>query len=408
MDWWTGTIDEARMTDAYANDDLMSGQAWAELCDSLRQASDVVLRPDVPGAPLDRAEGFRHLLALVHIGIGQALDRSDPFWPSFGQTSRTDIFKWGLDCPDSAYRGTAIRGDLTYRITGTVGTVRYLSFQVNEGMRNHGNLRGDQLTLDTDGGFELWVGPDKHDGDWLRTPAEADAIIVRQFFYDWDREAPATLSIELAGGAERPTEPDDGNTPVPDRVARQLRAVGRWLNANAQFWADIEIQGQASCRNAFQPATAKPESGGAEENVNGWGHYDLGPDEAMIIEVRPAVAHYWSLHLGNFWWESLDYASHQTSLNGHQAILDDDGVFRAVLAHRDPGVPNWLDTMGHQMGPMLFRWVLPDVVPEPVCTVVPHDDIRQHLPERTPVVDAATRAEHLSRRRAHVLRRFAC
>ena len=37
-------------------------------------------------------------------------------------------------------------------------------------------------------------------------------------------------------------------------------------------------------------------------------------------------------------------------LNGHQAVLD-DGVFRAVVAHRDPGVANWLDTAGNRRGP---------------------------------------------------------
>ena len=39
-------------------------------------------------------------------------------------------------------------------------------------------------------------------------------------------------------------------------------------------------------------------------------------------------------------------ANRQSSLNGHQAVLDPDGVFRAVISARDPGVPNWLDTGG--------------------------------------------------------------
>lgn len=152
--------------------------------------------------------------------------------------------------------------------------------------------------------------------------------------------------------------------------------VGKYVNGMAKVWNDVEIQGQATSRNAFQPATAKPETGGAEENINGWGHFDLTPDEALIVDVEPAHAHYWSLHVGNFWWESLDYATRHTSLNGHQAVLDDDGRFRAVVAHADPGVPNWLDTLGHLVGPMLFRWVVSDSSPEPVCTVVPFADVR--------------------------------
>ena len=41
----------------------------------------------------------------------------------------------------------------------------------------------------------------------------------------------------------------------------------------------------------------------------------------------------------NFWLESLDYANHQSSLNGHQAVVDADGVFRAVVAHAIPASP---------------------------------------------------------------------
>jgi hypothetical protein len=407
LDWWTESTGSARVPRESDEADVVSGQAWSDFAEAVRQAGDQILRDDVPGTPLDRATGYRHLMILMHIAIDQQLDRSDPWYPSLGQVSRTDLYKWGLDCPDAAYRGSAIKGDLTYRVWGDIGTVHYLSFQVNEGMRNHGNIRGDQLVTGPDGSFELWIGPDQHDGNWLRTPPEAGQLIVRQFFYDWDNEQAATLHIERVTGGDPPAG-DDATFPHPARVARQLRGVGTFLNGMAKVWNDAEVEGQSTSRNAFQPATAKPETGGAEENINGWGHFALAPDEALIVEVRPADAHYWSLHVGNFWWESLDYATRQTSLNGRQVVLDDDGVLRAVIAHADPGVPNWLDTMGHLVGPMLFRWVISDSAPEPVCTVVPFADVRRHLPASTPAVTPAERAATIARRRAHVLRRFAC
>ncbi len=34
----------------------------------------------------------------------------------------------------------------------------------------------------------------------------------------------------------------------------------------------------------------------------------------------------------------------------HQAVLDADGKFRAVLALTDPVVPNWLDPVGNTRG----------------------------------------------------------
>ena len=43
-------------------------------------------------------------------------------------------------------------------------------------------------------------------------------------------------------------------------------------------------------------------------------------------------------------------------------MLEADGSVRFVIAHRDPGVPNWLDTAGHDVGTVGVRWVGPDVV----------------------------------------------
>jgi hypothetical protein len=406
FDWYIGNIDRALDTDVYDNPALLDGTVWDEFAESIKRVGAELQRSDVPQAPVDTAAGYRHLMAMVGNGIAQALVPADPYAPTFGAISRTDVYKWGLDCPDCTYRTAAIRGDLTYRVTGNVGTVRYLSFQANEGMANHANIRNDELICDEDGNFELWIGPEARPGNSLTTPPGTDTIITRQFFGDWDNEQRASFEIELVSPV-----PADARTDLlvatPDRVARQLAAVGTWLEANIKFWNDVEVLGQAARWNAFDDATVKSEMGGAQENINAWGHYDLQPDEALIVEATPAEARYWSLHIGNFWWESLDYASRHTSLNHHQAVLDDDGVFRAVVAHQDPGVPNWLDTLGHTKGPLLFRWVVADHGPATTTKVVRFDQIRDHLPASTGTVTAEERAEIIRRRRRGVQRRFA-
>ena len=81
-------------------------------------------------------------------------------------------------------------------------------------------------------------------------------------------------------------------------------------------------------------------------------------------------------------------------------------MFRAVVAHHDPGVPNWIDTLGHTKGPLLFRWVVADHGPAATTSVVPFGEIRDHLPTTTPTVSAAERAEVVRRRRRAVQRRF--
>jgi hypothetical protein len=146
--------------------------------------------------------------------------------------------------------------------------------------------------------------------------------------------------------------------------------------------------------------------GAAAENVSTWGSWSLGDDESLLIEVVPPQAVYWSVSLGNFWWETVDYANHQSSLNGHQAALDADGVFRAVVAHSDPGVANWLDTGGNHHGAAIFRWLRADGAPVPEVRVVRFAELAAALPPDTRLVGAEQRRLVIDARRAGVQRRF--
>jgi hypothetical protein len=95
-------------------------------------------------------------------------------------------------------------------------------------------------------------------------------------------------------------------------------------------------------------------------------YFDLAADEALVVEAKPPPCDYWMFCLHNHWLESLDYRYHRIHLNNATAKLERDGAVRVVVAHRDPGVANWLDTAGHRRGTIGVRWVGPnvtDVVP---------------------------------------------
>jgi hypothetical protein len=146
--------------------------------------------------------------------------------------------------------------------------------------------------------------------------------------------------------------------------------------------------------------------GAAAENVSTWGSWSLADDEALLIEVVPPEAVYWSVSLGNFWWETIDYANRQSSLNGHQAVLDSDGVFRAVVAHSDPGIANWLDTGGNHHGAAIFRWLRAESAPVPDVRVVPFAELGAVLRPDVARVGAEERRRVIDGRRAAVQRRF--
>src|SRR4029453_14387112 len=87
--------------------------------------------------------------------------------------------------------------------------------------------------------------------------------------------------------------------------------------------------------------------GGQATNVYAGGVYELGPDEALLIEVAvPVAPAYSGFHLPNLWGESLYFANPKSILNAFQGEVARDGARRYVVAHRDPGVPNWVDTTG--------------------------------------------------------------
>ena len=105
------------------------------------------------------------------------------------------------------------------------------------------------------------------------------------------------------------------------------------------------------------------------------------------------------------WWETTDPMHHRTSINGHQATFDADGGFRAVVAHEDPGVPNWLDPAGWEVGIVLLRWYRATEEQRVQTRKVPLAELRRHLPLDTPhVTRDQRRAEIEARRRA--LRRW--
>jgi hypothetical protein len=99
-------------------------------------------------------------------------------------------------------------------------------------------------------------------------------------------------------------------------------------------------------------------------------YWRLEPHEALVVEVVPPECDYWNFQLNNHWMESLDYVHHRIALNRHEAVLEPDGSVRIVVAHEDPGQPNWLSTAGHAFGTMCLRWVRARSHPRPRTRVV--------------------------------------
>jgi hypothetical protein len=285
--------------------------------------------------------------------------------------------KIGADNPDNHYESAAISGAHEYRLSGTRGSVHYLGFGTYAGGYGSGGRRGQtgyldasQLALAPDGAFEITLSARPQPGHWLPMELDTSLLIVRQTFLDRRRERAAELRIERLGGERTPA-------PVtPAFVDRGLQAAAAYVAGTAALFADW-AEGFAKRPNQlprFDPAVAAAAHG--DPNIAYYhGYWALALDEALVIELAPPACEYWNFQLNNHWMESLDYRYHTIALNHAQVRADPDACVRLVVAHADPGVPNWLDTAGHRRGTMCLRWVGAASHPDPVTRVVKRRDL---------------------------------
>jgi hypothetical protein len=234
-------------------------------------------------------------------------------------------------------------------------------------------------------------------------PSHPDArlLSVRVFVDDWATDAVPTFHIERTSGEGDPPPP-----PTPERIAGGLGRSVHWLETSVPYW-NAFLAGALEHATPNQIAPARSVPGGADNLMYGSAVWNLASDEVLVVTSEVPDADYWGWTIHTMpWFESGDYANRQTSLSGRQLHFDDDGLVRLVVAHRDPGTPNWIDTEGRPQGLLVFRLVGATAGVDPRAEVLSGDEVRSGLPAGHPVVGAEERREALRRRRADVARRL--
>jgi hypothetical protein len=359
--------------------------------------ADAVLEAEkiITGAPhvrteQDLAEGYDYLAGSIRssLQLAWAYQRDFPF---FAQ-STGPYTKLGLDNPDTLYFHSYLRDDAEYVVTGRRGTTVDLSFQVLAGDYSPVEVPDSlsafddrEIEIGDDGGFELRFGPGPAPAGERRNyftlgPGSA-MLLVREVYSDWAAERRGTISIRRADRAG--LAPPVADTSV---MAKRYGVAGKILLSRLRtflafpewFYLNLPVNTMTEPR---------PTPGGLATQFSSAGHYDLGDDQVMIVTVPAAdrdVAPYQGIQLGSLWYVSLDYISHQTSLNADQARIDPDGRMRFVISERDPGLANWLERTGHARGYVQIRWqrLSRDLGPDdgPQVEVVPFADLAARLP----------------------------
>jgi hypothetical protein len=358
----------AKLMDAQTR--VMEGQSWSDFCRALEAAGDIVLARTTPASPIDRAEGYRYLTRLTRIGLEMMLEHADVDFPTFYAASHPTA-KIGGDNPDNLYQNATIAGDREYRIYGRRNTVPYLSFgtkanrYATEGtMASTGELEAAEMVFGKDGSFEIAVSRERKAGNWLPLAADTSMLLVRQTFLDRANEVAADVRIERVSGPEKP-EPL-----TPQKLDRGLASAAAFVTGTARTFVNW-VEEFRKYPNAFAPFPQETcyRTGGDPLIYYLHGYWQLAPDEALVIDTEVPECEIWNFQLDNYWMESLDYRYLPACWNKHTANYNADGTLTFVVAARDSGIGNYMDTAGHACGSMLLRWTRAKTHPQPRCRV---------------------------------------
>lgn len=395
---------------ANQNDGVARAQ-WSQIMSGLSAAADAVLDDPHISSDLVRSEGVQYLTRLL--GAANLFEMEmDPAYPHLMRVFAPDN-NWALPCPDGLYLMAGLDGAHTYRVRGRRGTAHMFVTEVFKGSFSdipHMSVYDSrsQWTLGANGEIEFVLSQDEQPGNWIKIPPGPSVVLLRQWFYDWDKEEQGDFLIERVGACY-PAPPV-----TPAFMAERLARYATFLKDTSIAFVKSAAQHYAAPadRVPFPQVMAgiseeqdNPDAYSMRGQVYGLGHYRCELDEAVIMEVEPPVCEYWSFALFTQFWERTDWLGRPTSINGHQAVLV-DGIFRAVISHRDPGVPNWLDAGHRVVGLIGGRYYGAPNVPEPSLRVVNLADVREALPPNTPQVTPEERQHDLERREAALRRRF--
>jgi hypothetical protein len=232
------------------------------------------------------------------------------------------------------------------------------------------------MKVGVDGAFSFVLSTQEPNADelagdaWIAVPADASALLVREYIGDRATETAADITIEPLDPLTAPPLPTD------ELIGEQLTSMA-WTIAKLTTLHRTIRPELLELPNVLVTAEAA-QLGAADttpDNLYMLGTFRLAPDEALVIEIEPPDTRYWSVTLENIWHECIDPRRRRSSITNAAVVPDDDGRVRIVAAAKDPGVANWIDTGGRHRGFVTVRWLDNPDPPMVKTSVMPVGDV---------------------------------
>jgi len=360
-----------------------SRQAFHALLDALHEIDARYLSPEWKiDRPEDVADGHRAIMHMLLLTV-DLLFEGDPDRPVFRPYAGPNRKVLG-DNPDALYYGASVRPGQTYRIRGNRAGAVFTSIGQEIGTIDGHYSKGvvnvvddTQLKVDRKGNYELIIGPEQRPGNWFPLHPEAYSVVTRHYFEEShsiaaDPSKVIPLVIEPLDAPAAAAVPNDAS------IAAGIRRVAHWLRGATLEQPPSMQPGKvpswvSTVPNQFNPPGQPAGDIGLANMAAAYAFapYVLDPDQALLIEGRFPRCRFASVVLYDRYLQSYDYVSARISLNRKQTKLERDGSFRMVVAHGEPGIPNWLNTQGRTSGLIQVRYLLPEepIAPLKACVV---------------------------------------
>lgn len=379
---------------------------WSAFIDALAAGGAEVYRAASPGRSVEEQSQVTQALTWALIAELQSLASMDRDHPRWLTLLNHEMRRFNSNA-DNTYEVAYIRGSGTYRIFGKRGTTKLMYLQVGAGTLGVGDLMRHKMICDLnvddcvildDGTFEVILSPERpagYTGAWMQLdPTRDDSFVwLRQVSYDWLNEIDGQLSImrmdqPIAKRELTAREYAANLVYTAESVRDDVLAMLKVMNEQIE---GVEV-------NQFADVSGSFGSAGISGQAYTHGVIQLAKDEAWVAECAiPENCEYWSVQLMDYAYSALNAMYAQTSINGHTAVADPDGLVRIVVCANDTGAANWLDTQGHDRVQIRFRWFAssaPAIFPK----VVQLAKLDQELPADTRRVTADERQEALRKR----------
>ena len=346
---------------------MTTSEMWSPYADAIEFAVSCILDDPDPRNERETADGLQYVMRVLTAVGDSSMLLIDPQRPTLLDMLPSVRFLGGSG-PDIDYDVAILLPGELYRISGGRGEASFVGITVYAG-EGEGGAVGIAASVDVDDIVE----PDGSFSYEFQRP-DAVRVVVRQYFHDRSEQSEGEWVIERLD-APADLGPSSVTLPTIESMERRVANAAASIRWNAQLnrlWTpQRRLDPNTFVRRTAEEIVAAVPNPDVVYSFTWW---KMDDDEVLLVDFTPPATRYWSLQMCDRWFQC--YPDRRSNLHDQQCVPNPDGSVTIVLSDGDPGVPNWLDTSGHRVGTMFFRWLHADFAEQPTVRVAKRSGFR--------------------------------